>query len=309
MKLLIPRSLLFVIYLISLSIAQDIQFSRVKRYQHDIGDELIETDPPLTSTVIFDDVDTSHTPPTDKGGSKTSLESFIEPTDSVSKSTESPPSETPKPTKSDASYSDTDDSPPPLTDSDSDFDFDSDSDSNNSTSNPNSTSKKPTGKPKPSSSSSAPPEDVEEQPPETTTAFFQKLVKIHINPTQAPNYPTKPTNYPPFADYEQGIVYVKGIPHQILAADTNYNRLKQAEDGIGWEEADKKDGKQKQEELEQELEHQDRLVAGGAGGDGNAVYSADVTSGEENAVKKAVFFSVIAAGIITIGLLAFFGVF
>ncbi|KAF3088568.1 hypothetical protein TWF102_004946 [Orbilia oligospora] len=299
MKPLISCSLLFLMYLISLSIAQDIQLSRVKRYEHDVDNELIETDPPLTSTVIFDDVDTSHTAPTDKGGSKTSPESFIEPTDSVSESTEPPPSETPKPTKPGASNSDTDDSPPPLTDSDSD--------SNNSTSTSNSTSKKPTGKLKPSSSSSsAPPEDVEEQPPETTTAFFQKLVKVHINPTQAQNYPTKPTNYPPFADYEQGIVYVKGIPHQILAADTNYNRLKQAEDDIGWEEADKKDDKQKQEELEQELEHQDRLVAGG---DGHVIYSADVTSGEENAVKKAVFFSVIAAGIITIGLLAFFGVF
>ncbi|KAK6520567.1 hypothetical protein TWF506_000820 [Arthrobotrys conoides] len=295
MKPFISFLLFYSISLINFSIAADqARFSILKRVEQDIGDP-VETDPPLTSTVIFDDVDTSHTVPTDKKGAKTSEESFIEPTDPVLKYTESPPSETPKPRKP-ASTSDGDDSPPPLTDFNS-----------NSSSDSNTASKKTGAKLKPTSSSSSRPEEDEEEQIETTTVFFKKLVKVHINPTQAPNYPSKPSSYPPFADYEQGIVYVGGTPHQVLAADTNYIPLKQAEDGIGWEEADKKDDNEKQEEAELESEHQDALEAG-AGGNGGAVYSADVTSGEDNAVKKAVFFSVIAAGIITIGLLAFFGV-
>ncbi|KAK6528042.1 hypothetical protein TWF281_009299 [Arthrobotrys megalospora] len=285
MKPFITFIILLFPYFLNSSIAEEVRFTVVKRYEHNI-DELLETRPPITSTVVFDDVDTSHTVPTNKGGTPTSQESFIEPTDSVSKNAKILSSTDPKPTNSDPDSS-ADDSPPPLSGSPS-----------------NSTSKKPTGKQKSSSSSSS-----EESFSETTTAFYEKLVKVHINPTPTPNHPTKPTNYPTFANYEQGIVYLNGVPHQVLAADTDYNRLKQAEDGASWEDADKKDDKAKQEELDSELEHQDKLVAGEGGdvGNGHAVYSADLTNAAENAVKKAVFFSVIAAGMITIGLLVFFG--
>ncbi|KAK6345251.1 hypothetical protein TWF718_007177 [Orbilia javanica] len=292
MKPLINFIILSFIFCLNLSLAREAEFAVSKRYEHDV-DEHFDTDQPLESTIILEEVYSSRIASTEKGGTQTSQEAFTEPTDLVSESIDSLPSETPKPTKP-TSDSDTKDSPPPLSDANT-----------SSISNPNSTSRKPTGKPKSSSSSSPP---LPEEPPTETTVFYKKLVKIHINPTQAPNHPIKPKDYPTFADYEEGIAYVKGIPHQILAADTDYKRLKQAEDGISWEEADKKDEKAKQEELELELEHQNKLVAG-EGGRGGAVYSADMTSGEENAVKKAVFFSVIAAGIITIGLLAFFGIF
>ncbi|KAK6505083.1 hypothetical protein TWF481_007005 [Arthrobotrys musiformis] len=269
MRLLIAFLILSLLQLLPSSSADEVRV-HIKRYEHNFG-EILETAPPPTSTIVFDDIDTSHTIPS-KDEPNTSQEPFIEPADSVSASA--------NPTSSDPSE------PPP-----------------DSTSNP--FSKQKSNKP---SSSSSEPSQTEDPPTETTTEFYKKLVKVHINPTRAGNYPTKGSNYPTFAAYDEGIVYIKGIPHQVLAADTNYNRLSQAEDGVSWEEAEKKDDKAKQEEADAELDHQDKLVSNGGSGNGNAVYSADLTSGEENAVKKAVFFSVIAAGIITLGLLAFFGI-
>ncbi|KAK6360589.1 hypothetical protein TWF730_006727 [Orbilia blumenaviensis] len=301
MKLTTTLILISISSLLHLSTAKESNpdFPKLKRYEEEHGfdhDELLQTKGGISATVIFDDVDTSHTITNDRGP-KTSQESIslIEPADSGSEPTTST-STSSKPTDSD--NDDDDDDPPPLSDSHSSSDP-------NPSSPPSKTSKKQSKKP--NSSASTPPEEPTVQ---TTTAYYKKLVKVHINPAPAKNYPSKPKNYPTFADYEQGIVYIKGIPHQVLAADTDYSQLKQSEDGTSWEPMFEKDDKAKQEEFERELEHQDKLIAGegGGGGSGHALYSADVANGSENAVKKAVFFGIIAAGIITIGLLVYYGI-
>ncbi|KAF3939393.1 hypothetical protein ABW19_dt0209672 [Dactylella cylindrospora] len=132
----------------------------------------------------------------------------------------------------------------------------------------------------------------------TTIKHLKKLVRVHINPDPYANHPTKPASEPTFADYEQGIVYLAGVPHQVLEAHAEYSELVQDENGT-W--------------VEGEEDDDDDGGGGSEGGgrneaEGKAVYSADVESSGGNAIKKAVFFTTIAAAMITVGLLVFFKV-
>ncbi|KAF3914778.1 hypothetical protein ABW20_dc0100943 [Dactylellina cionopaga] len=120
----------------------------------------------------------------------------------------------------------------------------------------------------------------------------------------AAGHPTRPANYPTYAAYEEGIVYVKGMPYQILAADSDYYHVEQAGNGE-WEVVDKVDA---EDINDTEEEHKSKLAGGGSRSGGGAIYSADVPSAAENAVTKAVFFTIIAALMVTVGLLVFFGV-
>ncbi|EPS37922.1 hypothetical protein H072_8386 [Dactylellina haptotyla CBS 200.50] len=182
-------------------------------------------------------------------------------------------------------------------------------------SNSTSQSKSPnsSGKTKSSSSSSlssTPPP----QPTTTTThAYYKKVVKLHVEstPATAAGYPVKPTAAPTFAYYDEGIVYIKGTPYQVLAADSDYYNVEQGGNG-DWELVDKVDtGKGDDKNKTGQLEQNTNALledGDGKGKSGSAVYSADVVSAAENAVRKAAFFSFVAAGMITIGLLVFFGI-
>ncbi|KAK6543019.1 hypothetical protein TWF694_006949 [Orbilia ellipsospora] len=148
----------------------------------------------------------------------------------------------------------------------------------------------------------------------TTQIFYKKLVKLHIHTLPATNYPTKPTSQPTFALYEEGIIYIKGIPYAILGADSEYNKVKLSDDGNNWDmvdgdkSKDNNDGKNKEKSEavnKAEEEHTQQLLKIASG---KAVYSADMVSAAENAVRKLVFFTVIGAGMIAIGLLVFFQV-
>ncbi|KAJ6260523.1 hypothetical protein Dda_4749 [Drechslerella dactyloides] len=104
----------------------------------------------------------------------------------------------------------------------------------------------------------------------TTSVFLRKIVKIHMNPTAATSrYPVKPGE-PTFAAFPQGLLYIAGTPHRIMAADHAFYTVSAESDG-SWETVDDVDW---DEVNEQEEEHQAEIIAkGGTALDGVAAKS------------------------------------
>lgn len=107
-----------------------------------------------------------------------------------------------------------------------------------------------------------------------------------------------PTITGDLGDIDNGFVYVNDIKVAVVSIDSEYRTVSQNGNGK-WIDVLVEDGAGGEAGSSGQDKYDDR--------GGRAVYGADVASASpENAVKKLLFFSMLAAAVIALGLLSFF---